>query len=66
MGQQFVIDTKNQVVQLYGSKKREWKDKTLYISVMFTASRNGNVTGYDIYFKGSEKNFLIKKKMYVF
>ena len=64
MGQKLEIENENQVIQLYSNKKREWEDKTSSVSTMFKASHNGNVTGYDIYFKGSEKNFLIKKKMY--
>lgn len=62
MGQKLEIDNKNQAVQLYSSKKREWEDKTLSVSAMFTASLYGNVTGYDIYFKGTDKKFFYKEE----
>jgi len=56
------IDKQIQAVQLYSSKKSEWEDKTLSVSAMFTASRNGKVTGYDIYFKGADKKFFYKEE----
>ena len=60
MGQKLEIDNGNQTVQLYSSKKREWEDKTFSISAMFTASHYGNVNGYDIYYKGTDKKFFYK------
>jgi len=62
MGQKLEIENENQVIQLYSNKKREWEDKTSSVSTMFKASHNGNVTGYDIYFKGSDKKFFYKEE----
>jgi DNA polymerase III delta prime subunit len=61
MGQKIEIDKENQNVLLFSNKKQEWEDKTMSISAMFNASHYGNVSGYDIYFKGAEKKFFYKE-----
>jgi DNA polymerase III delta prime subunit len=62
MGQKLEIDKENQTILLYSTKKQEWEDKTMSVSAMFNASHYGNVTGYDIYFKGTDKNFFYKEE----
>ena len=62
MGQKLEIDKENQTVQLFSSKKQEWEDKTMSVSAMFNASHYGNVSGYDIYFKGADKKFFYKEE----
>jgi len=62
MSQKLEIDKENQTVLLFSSKKQEWEDKTMAVSAMFKASHYGNVTGYDIYFKGTDKKFFYKEE----
>jgi len=62
MGQKLEIDKENQVIQLFSTKKLDWEDKTISVSAMFEASYYGNVTGYDIYFKGADKKFCYKEE----
>ena len=62
MGQKLEIDKENQTVLLYSTKKQEWEDKTMSVSAMFNASHYGNVTGYEIQFKGADKNFFYKEE----
>jgi superfamily I DNA and/or RNA helicase len=62
MGQNIKLEKENLAVQLYSNKKYEWEDKTISVSAMFTASYKGNVTGYDVYFKGSDKKFFYKEE----
>jgi len=62
MDQKLEIYKENQTILLFSTKKQEWEDKTLSVSAMFTASYNGNVTGYDIYFKGADKKFFYKEE----
>jgi hypothetical protein len=52
MGQKIEINKANQTVLLFSSKKQEWEDKTMSISAIFRATYYGNVSGYDVYFKG--------------
>ena len=62
MGQKLEIDKENQTVLLFSTRKQEWEDKTLSVSVMYQASHYGNVSGYDIYFNGSDKKFFYKEE----
>ena len=62
MGQKLEIDNENQTILLFSAKKQEWEDKTLSVSAMFIASHYGNVTGYDIYFNGTDKKFFYKEE----
>ena len=62
MGQKIEIDIEKQTILLFSTKKQEWEDKTISVLSIFTASYNGNVTGYDIYFKGSDKKFFYKEE----
>ena len=60
MGQKIEIDNGNQIIQLFSNKKQEWEDKTMSILNVYRAIFYGNVSGYDIYFKGGDKKFFYK------
>jgi superfamily I DNA and/or RNA helicase len=62
MGRKIEIDKENQAIQLFSNKKHEWEEKSMSISSMFEASNYGNVAGYDIYFKGTDKKFFYKEE----
>ena len=62
MGQKLEIDKENQAIQLFSNKNQTWEDKTKSVSAIFRATFYGNVSGYDIYFKGADKKFFYKEE----
>ncbi len=57
MGERVQLDKANQIVMLFNTRDEKWEDQTTSISAMFTAYYYGHFTGYDIYFKGTNKKF---------
>jgi superfamily I DNA and/or RNA helicase len=62
MNQKLEINNENQAIQLFSNKNHEWEDKTMSVSAIFKASYPGNITGYEIYFRGADKKFRYKEE----
>ncbi len=55
MGERIVIDRENTVIILFNKNKNIWEDKTFTINALFKSYYYGNFTGYDIYYRDSNK-----------
>jgi superfamily I DNA and/or RNA helicase len=60
MGDRVSFSSIKNLILLYSNEKQNWEDRTSSISSLFEAYYYGHFTGYDIYFKGSQKKFFYK------
>jgi hypothetical protein len=62
MSQKIQIDNENNEVLLFNKEKHKWEDGTISIQAIFSAYYYKKITGYNIYFKGTDKKFFYKKE----
>ncbi len=62
MGERILIDKSNTIIILFSKDKGIWEDKTSSINALFKSYYYNNFTGYDIYFRGSDKKLFYSKE----
>lgn len=62
MNQNIKLDKENMAILLFNKQKYEWEDRIMSVSAIYTAYYYGKFTGYNIYFKGSNKKFFYKEE----
>lgn len=57
MNKKILIDREHLAILLFNKNQKQWEDRTMSISAMFEAHYYGKHTGYNVYFRGTNKYF---------